>query len=258
MTERPPTQGGLGSVDNALRLLLLLRQHEQLGVTEAASRLGVAGSTAHRLLTSMGHHDFVRQDPTTRAYRAGPALGKAGGFIVERVGARPECLPHLIALSEDLGETVNLVVLRGADALFIYSVESRRPLRIGSREGIVMPAHAISAGKALLAALSSQRLRSLYPDPELQAVTKRTLRTRAALERQLADIRRRGYATNIGESEPDITAAGAAVPDAAGGERLAVAVSAPSSRVRDEDDLLVVGEAARACADNVARALEAI
>lgn len=43
----------LGSVDNALRLLQVLAQRREVGVAEAGRLLGVARSTAHRLLASL-------------------------------------------------------------------------------------------------------------------------------------------------------------------------------------------------------------
>ena len=157
------------------------------------------------------------------------------------------------ALCDELGETVNLVSLRGTDAIFVDSVETRRPLRVAGREGVVLPAHAVSAGKALLAELAVDVLHELYVDEALTPLTERTLRTRTALEAQLEIVRQQGYAVNIGESERGITAAACAIPARAGGERLAIAVSAPSSRVHDDDDLLTVARAVCACAESLGR-----
>jgi len=71
-------------------------------------------------------------------------------------------------------------------------------------------------------------------------------------------VRQRGYAVNIGESERGITAAACVVPGRPAGERLAIAVSAPSSRVHDDDDLLTVAQAVCACAESLSRALGAM
>jgi DNA-binding IclR family transcriptional regulator len=247
-------RAGVGAVDNALRLLALYREREVLGVSETARLLKVGRSTAHRLLTTMRAHGFVVQDPS-RAYRVGPALRELGAAIAESGVVRARCRPYMQALCDELGETVNLVSLRGTDAVFVDSVETRRPLRVAGREGVVLPAYAVSAGKALLAALPVDVLRELYTDGALTPLTERTLRTRAALEAQLEIVRQRGYAVNIGESERGITAAACVIPDLAAGERLAIAVSAPSSRVHDDDDLLAVAQAVCACAESLARGL---
>jgi DNA-binding IclR family transcriptional regulator len=250
-------RSGVGAVENALRLLQLYRERESLGVSETARLLGVGRSTAHRLLTTLRVHGFVLQD-STRGYRVGPALRELGAAIAESGVVRARCRPYMQALCDELGETVNLVSLRGTDAIFVDSVETRRPLRVAGREGVVLPAHAVSAGKALLAALPVETLRELYADEVLTALTERTLRTRSELETQLDVIRRQGYAVNIGESERGITAAACAIPGRPATERLAIAVSAPSSRVHDDDDLLAVAQAVSSCAESLARGLGAV
>jgi len=249
-------RAGVRAVENALRLLQLFREREVLGVSETARLLDVGRSTAHRLLTTMRAHGFVVQD-SSRAYRVGPALRELGAAIAEPGVARGRCRPYMQALCDELGETVNLVSLRGTDAVFVDSVETTRPLRVAGREGVVLPAYAVSAGKALLAALPVDVVRELYTDEALTPLTERTLRTRTALEAELDIVRQRGYAANIGESERGITAAACVVPDLAASERLAIAVSAPSSRVHDDDDLLAVAQAVCGCAASLARGLSA-
>src|SRR4051812_25048959 len=250
-------RAGVGAVENALRLLQLYRERDVLGVSETARLLGVGRSTAHRLLTTLRAHAFVVQDQS-RAYRVGPALRELGARVAESGVGRARCRSYMQALCDEIGETVNLVSLRGTDAIFVDSVETRRPLRVGGREGVVLPAHTVSAGKALLAALPVDVLHELYADETLATLTERTVSTRTALEAQLELVRQRGYAVNIGESERGITAAACAIPAHAAGERLAIAVSAPSSRVHDDDDLLAVAQAVCACAESVARGLGAV
>jgi DNA-binding IclR family transcriptional regulator len=250
-------RAGVGAVENALRLLQLYREREVLGVSETARLLSVGRSTAHRLLTTLRAHGFVVQD-CSRAYRVGPALRELGAAIADSGVMRARYRVYMQALCDELGETVNLVALRGTDAVFVDSVETSRPLRVAGREGVVLPAYAVSAGKALLAALTVDVLRELYADDALTPLTERTLRSRTALEAELETVRQRGYAVNVGESERGITAAACAIPGLAAGERLAIAVSAPSSRVHDDDDLLAVAQAVCACAESLARGLGAV
>lgn len=62
------------SVDKALKLLLLLGEQPSIRLSEATRYLGVASSTAHRLLAMLAYRGFVRQDPVSKAYLPGPAL----------------------------------------------------------------------------------------------------------------------------------------------------------------------------------------
>jgi hypothetical protein len=83
----PAITGGprypLASVDNALRLLLCLGRGHAIRVTDAASELNVARSTAHRLLAMFEFRGLVRQDPSSRTYVAGQALVEAARAIIE-------------------------------------------------------------------------------------------------------------------------------------------------------------------------------
>lgn len=227
----------ISSVDNALRLLLMFGRQRLVRVTDAANALDVGRSTAHRLLSTLQHRGFVEQDADTRAYRAGPALAQLGSAIVREDGLGPHLRPHLERLRDELNETIQLVVLQGAQGLFIETVESHRPLRTASRVGITVPAHCLSGGKALLAQLPRERLHTLYPHQQIPRATPRSIATRDALEAELVTVRERGYATNFGESEGEIGSIGIAIHAADGQPRAGLAVSGPLSRINDHTDL---------------------
>lgn len=106
-------------------------------------------------------YGFVVQDPSTRAYSAGPALIEVG-LSVGEIDIRIRARPHLEALRDEVDETVHLAVLEGTDILFLDSVEGTRAVRVGSRVGAVMPAHLTSLGKALLAELPVDEFRRRY------------------------------------------------------------------------------------------------
>lgn len=221
----------ISSVDNVLRLLLLYRERRLIRVTDAATELGVGRSTAHRLLAMLAHHGFVEQDPETRAYRAGHALAEIGLATIREDGLGDHMRPFMERLRDEVNETIQLVVLQGANCLFIETVESHRPLRSASRVGVVVPAHCLGGGKALLAELPTERLRRLYPSPVIPAATPRSITSRDELEAHLREVRERGYATNFGESEEEIGTVGVAVLDAEGRPRAGLAVSGPLSRI---------------------------
>jgi DNA-binding IclR family transcriptional regulator len=239
----------IASVDNALTLVSLLGERGQVRVHEAAEELGTARSTAHRLLAMLEYHGFARQDEETKGYTAGPALMKAGLFAVEGLDLRGLARPVLERLGEEVGETVHLVWLQETVVVFLDSVETDRGLRVGSRVGRFMPAHCTACGKAILAQIPPDELRRLYPDGRLDQMTSRSLSTLEALERELEEVRGRGFATNFGESEEDVAALAVAIPSQPGIRRAAITVSAPITRM-DEERVTDVAEAAmRAAAE---------
>lgn len=216
-----------GSADNALRLVLPLSQRQRVRVTDAAAHLGVAHSTAHRLLRTLSRSGFAEQD-AHKAYRPDPAYRR---IVLTRQSTHDpldRLHRHLVRLHDELGETCHPMVLEGNGTRFVDCVECGHVLRIGSRAGLLLPAHCTSGGKALLAELSAQELDGLYPR-DLPAAPGAPPVQRAALRRSLAAVRRRGYATNIEESDRGVIAAGACVRDRAGPAVAAFAVAAAAS-----------------------------
>ena len=141
-------------MNNALRLLLLFRSQPRVRLSEASEHLGVAHSTAHRLLAMLAYHGFVRQEQDSRAYVTGPALVEIGLAAVSQLDIRRHARPALERLAGSLGETVHLAVLEGSvRALTLDAVESSRALRVAARTGAASAANCTASGKALLAEL---------------------------------------------------------------------------------------------------------
>jgi len=229
--ERPSSL--IGAVDNVLRLLAMFETKKVIRVNELSRDMGLSRSTVHRMLSTLHHHHFVEQDDLSRAYAPGPALVDIGLSVIRNMDVRTVSHGVLVELAEKTNETVHLGVLRGDNLVYLDSVESAQMVRTGSRVGWTLPAHTTASGKALLAAMSDGELQTLYPDEQLPAQTGNTITTRAALFAQLDEIRHCGYATNMTESEGDVSAVGAAVCDPNGRVRGALAVTAPASRVDD-------------------------
>jgi IclR family acetate operon transcriptional repressor len=222
------------SVDNALWLLELIGERQALRVAEAADLLGVARSTAHRLLTALRRRGFVMQDRPNGAYRPGPALVEIGLAAVSRIDIRRVARPVLEELREQTQETASLAVLEGTTVRFVDCAESPRSVRVGNRTGVVRAAHASAVGKAILAGLSAAEIDRRYPHEELPAATTgAALTSRTALKAELAEIRNQGYALNWEESADGVCAVAAALRDTVGQPLAGLGVAAPSSRMGD-------------------------
>ncbi|TFV84891.1 IclR family transcriptional regulator [Microbacterium sp. dk485] len=219
----------VGAVDQTLQLLLLLRTHSELRVTDVARELGVSPSTAHRHLSTLEYRGFVTQDRITRAYRTGPALIELGFASTRSIDLRSVSEPHLRDLSIALGETVNLMVLQESSVRFIAGFEADQRTRTHVLTGTLLPAYATSGGKVLLAELSREALRALYPRG-LRRFTPHT-RTFTQLLDELALVSMRGYAVNDQESVEGLRALAVPLRDRGGTTIAAVAMSAPSARL---------------------------
>ncbi len=218
----------IASVDHALLLATTLQVEGPLTVSDAAERLGVARSTAHRLLSMLCYRDFAVQDGDRR-YSAGPVLSLAARTHSRAALLRTVAMPHLQALAERVVESTNLIVLAGDHVRFIGSVEGTQALRVGNREGMVFPAHESSGGVLLLADLPPERFDEIYSD-ERWADREDKRPDRAALRREMRLARGRGFAINNGRTETGVTAIGRAVHGGDGVAEAAVSISLPTAR----------------------------
>jgi IclR family transcriptional regulator, acetate operon repressor len=243
--------GGLTSVDNALWLLQLIGERQALRVAEAADLLGVARSTAHRLLSALRRRGFVMQDRPNGAYRPGPALNAVGLAAISRIDLRRIARPVLEELQEETRETASLAVLEGTNIRFVDAVESTRAVRVGNRTGLVRLAHTSAVGKAVLAQLPPAELRRRYPQEELATRTPAAVASREELFAELAEIRQQGYALNWDESVEGTSAVAAALRDPTGSSVAAVAIAAPSSRMRSVDAVRAFAPAVVAAAGRI-------
>jgi DNA-binding IclR family transcriptional regulator len=221
--KRPPVYA-VKSVDHALRLATALQLEGALTVSEAAARLGVARSTAHRLLGMLVYRDFAVQGEDL-AYRAGPVLELAVHSQSQVSRLRAAALPHLARVVELVEESANLAVLVGRTVRFVASVESPQALRVGSREGMVFAAHQTTTGLLLLAEYDETEVDRLYATgASADSVDL------PALREELARVREAGFAVNQDRSERGVTAVGVGVRDPVGEVVAGLSISMPSVR----------------------------
>ena len=224
--ERPPY--AISSVDHALRLAAILQLEGGLSVTEAAERLNVARSTAHRLLSMLVYRDFAVQNEQ-REYHAGPVLQIAVHSKSETSRLRAAAYSHMAAMVDDVDESLNLIIRTGDTARFIASVECTQELRVGTREGMAFPTHLVTGGLVLLAQLNSEQVESLY---SLDRFSDR-LDQRPDLERlhrDLQRIRMQGFAVTQGLAELGVVAIGVPVRNRVGVAIAGLSMSMPSVR----------------------------
>lgn len=223
----------IASVDNALRLLLLLQRERQVRLTDASQYLGVATSTAHRLLAMLEYRGLVSRDRASKLFGPGPALLSLAASIVGALDALSLVRPVMGQLQSRFDETVHFGLLDGSMVRFIDAVESSQGVRVASRAGKSLPAHCTSAGKALLAALSPEQVRRFYPNSRMAQVTPQSIRYRRDLEAQLVEIRQKGFAVNRGESEDGVGSVSVAIRPAPTLAVGALNISAPLYRLTD-------------------------
>ena len=224
--ERPAY--AITSVDHALRLASLLQLEGSTTVTDAAAHLGVAPSTAHRLLAMLVYRDFAVREG--RHYRVGPLLARIGHSPGAMGRLRDIALGPMGRLMNAFDETATLTIRTQRLVRFIAEVECTRTLRVGHRTGMVFPAHRTSGGLAILAELDDDEVRALYD----QAAEDEEVPDVHALFARLESVRQQGFALNNGLSEQGVLALGHAIHDAEGLAAASLGIAMPSTRFQPQ------------------------
>jgi DNA-binding IclR family transcriptional regulator len=158
--------------------------------------------------------------------------------------SRPVCR----ALAQEVGETVNLAILSGRDALYLDQAAGPAALSPHNWAGRRIPLHATSDGKVLLAYLPEDELAHCLVPP-LARFTARTITDVARFLELLAAVRQRGYATAVEELEAGLIAIAAPVRDAEGRVIASISASGPSFRIPAERFPALAGAVRRAAAE---------
>ncbi|WP_405699167.1 IclR family transcriptional regulator [Streptomyces sp. NBC_01383] len=221
------------SLDTGLRLMRLFLTHDSLTVSEAAVRLSVGRSTAHRVLSTLEGRGFAIRDSSGRGYSPGPELvrlGRPAGFgtdVREQVGA---VLDDAVRRT---GETVQSAALIGDRIVVTDGRESPHPVRVVLEPGRTHPAHATSGGRMLLSRMTTEQVCALYPRERLDEDTPHPAGSRSALLDELAEIRACGYALSRGESAPGMNTVAVPLTGSSWRDRLALMACAPADRGDD-------------------------
>ncbi|MFJ2238972.1 IclR family transcriptional regulator [Streptomyces sp. NPDC087859] len=235
-----PAVSGVQSVDRAISVLEILALRGEAGVSEVAAQIDVHKSTAFRLLGALEARGLVEQTAERGKYRLGFGIVRLAGAVTGRLDVTQQGRPVCERLSEEVGETVNIAVLQEHYAVNLYQV--RGPGAVGTHNwvGQLTPVHATSSGKILLAHLPAKERADVLAASGLQKLTPRTLTTEAALEKDLAVARERGYAVTLEELEIGLHAVAAPIRTHDGEVVAALSASGPAYRFTEEriDELL--------------------
>lgn len=190
------TKSSAPTVKSADRLMALF---EYLVATPAATLASIArdlripASSAYQLVATAASRGFVGLDPKTREYFLGPRFWEiAQGSVAEpSIAAKAQGL--MDTLAETTQETVQLARLDGLDNVYLAIAESPLPMKLVSRVGSRLPAHATGVGKTLLASVEPDELGRRLEGVALAAFTENTITDPSELLMELDLIRRRGY-----------------------------------------------------------------
>ena len=197
---------GTQAVDRAAQLLVrVVHCPEPVTFTELTAASGLAKSTTSRLLMALERNGLVQRDTRGR-FRPGEVFVSYAWRGGAEAGLITVAQPFLDRLGDATGETINLGVASRGMVEQVAQVDSTYLIGGTNWVGLSVPLHCAALGKVLLAYGAAS-----LPPGRLVRRTGRTITSRDALQADLAEVRRRGYAVTTEELEPGLVAVAAPV-----------------------------------------------
>jgi IclR family transcriptional regulator, pca regulon regulatory protein len=201
MAGEPRNTAHSQSLERGLAILSAFRSGRPLlGVSDLSREVGLSRSTTHRYIATLAGLGYLQQDPPTRKYRLGPRVLDLGFSAINSMDLRELAAPHLQALSDETGHTVNMAVLDGADIVYIErcrtSQRGQRDIDLNLHIGSRLPAYCTSMGKVLLANLEPEQQRAALKQVRFAQRGPNTLTAKDDLLKELERVRTAGIAVN--------------------------------------------------------------
>lgn len=225
-----------------------------MGVSEIANQLGVAKSTAHRLLMTLESGSYVRKVGKDSLYCLGLKFLEMNQVVVDSLNVVEIARPHLEKLSKESGEIVHLVMLDGNELLYIDKVENSSTIRIYSQIGKRAALYCTGVGKAILAKYDEEQLDDYINHNSFHKYTEYTLTTPEELKTTLKEVRNNGFAFDNQEHEIGIRCVAAAVFDSSRKAKYGISITGPVSRMIDQHLETYIPKLTET-ADNISRQL---
>lgn len=177
------------------------RHDVERGVRELAETLHFSPASVHRLLTMLASHGFAQQNADTGQYRIGSEFIRLALKLSSRFAIRNHGMPIMQELVARCNENAFMATYDPfrMEVMFIAGVSSNHPLQYVQPLNEWMPVHAGASGLAIMAFLPVEERRAIIAKKKLLPITPNTITDPEVLEKELAGVRRRGYAFARGQ-----------------------------------------------------------
>ncbi|WP_224337656.1 HTH-type transcriptional regulator XacR [Haloprofundus halobius] len=221
------------TTEKTLALVEELMEEGPCGVTELAQNLDMGKSAVHNHLTTLRKHGYVLK--TGDEYRVGLKFLEIGGRTRKSMKFYQVAEPEVKSLAAETGELANLLVEEQGLGVYLMRSKGEQAVNLDTYAGLRTYLHTTALGKAILAYLPESRVDEIIDQRGLEPITSNSIQTRDELFESLEAVRERGYAIDDGERLEGLRCIAAPVKMSSGTVLGSISVSAPASRVSDDD-----------------------
>jgi len=198
----------ISSAQKCLQILSYMATvNEELSINELAVSLELNKSTMHHYLATLIGEKYLLQNPENKKYRIGPEAFRVGESYLRKDLPYQDIDGLLKELQEQVGMNIYFYIRSGEKATCVLMRETSRILYGRNSVGIgtSIPMHASATGKIFLAYMPEEERDRILKKTGLTAYTKKTITDPEILNKELMEIRLRGYAVNDCEHDEEVS-----------------------------------------------------
>ncbi len=212
-----------------------------LTIAQISQKTGIPRAAVRRCLHTLKQLGYADSDVNNFSLR--PKILTLGYSYLSSTPLTVSAQPYLNNISRTLGESCSLAVLDDNEVLYVARSATSRVMSVALNTGSRLPAYCTSLGRAMLAHLSDEQLKSYFEKVKLRALTDKTVVSQKRLRDILAGVREQGYAVIDEELEVGLRSIAVPVRGASGNVLAALNVGAQAARVsvaQMEEEILPV------------------
>lgn len=232
MPDSSSTGRSLKTLSTAMELIDTIQELNGAEIGDLVEELNLARSTVHGYVKTLERNGYLVYE--NENYQIGLEFLNKGGHARTRKSEYDFIIAKLDDLAERTGERVQFIVEENGRGYYIHTSIGENAVEVDAHIGKKIHLHASSAGKAILAHLSEERLELILDQWGTPAYTRQTITNEDELLDEFEMIRERGYALSEQESISGLRAIGVPIQYHNGELFGAISLSGPAHRLQGE------------------------
>lgn len=200
MSEELEGKHGVQSLEIGMGILRAMANGQRsMMLKDIAAAADMPASKAHRYLVSLIRAGLVDQDPMTSRYDLGTFALNLGLVALDRLDRVRLGLSAISELRDEINQTTALAVWGDGGPVVIRWERPRRPITVNVTTGTALDLLMSAAGRVFAAWMPKNIIAPILAEELKHAPLPPALKSKAAVEALLAEIRAQGYAATNGQ-----------------------------------------------------------
>ncbi len=246
----------VNSFARGLEVIRVFSRHRpKMTLSEVAQATDMTRATVRRFLLTLVREGYCENDG--KYFSLLPKVLELGYSVLSSMDLWDVAQPIMNELAELLQESCFAAILDGDSVIYVARASSNRFVNVGITIGSRVPAHCVSTGRVLLAALPDAQLHGVLSGANFPKFTPNTVTSKVKLRGLIEEARLQGWSVVDQELEVGLRSLSVPIRDRCGAVVAALNVCCPSMRITPEDMRTRVLLAVMEASNRITRAMQA-